>query len=170
MADADRFTPDEAPPTDGKDQTSQPDAEQTPAQRFLDGDKPPQEEVEHPTRLMRIAHMVRSMLDEVRTTELDEAGRERLAEIHDQAIASLKEIVSEDLGAELEEMNLLPDGTPSGSELRVAQAQLAGWLEGLFRGIQASMATEQQLQQLAQFQRRQAIEGGGRQGGAGQYL
>lgn len=170
MADADRFSPDEAPPTDGEGQTGQPDAEQTPAQRFVDRDTSPQEEVEHPTRLMRIAHMVRSMLDEVRATELDEAGRERLAEIHDQAIASLKEIVSEDLGAELEEMSLLPDGTPSGSELRVAQAQLAGWLEGLFRGIQASMATQQQLQQLAQLQRRQAIEGGGRQGGAGQYL
>lgn len=135
------------------------------------GDRPqePQEEVEHPARLLRIAHTIRSLLDEVRTTDLDEAGRERLAVIHRQAVDSLQEIVSENLVEELGEMELpMDEGIPSGGELRVVQAQLAGWLEGLFRGIQASMASQQVAQRHhQQLSQRRALEGGAQ---TGQYL
>ncbi|HEX2027672.1 MAG TPA: proteasome activator [Nitriliruptorales bacterium] len=129
----------------------------------------PQEEIEHPARLLRIAHSIRSLLDEVRTTDLDEAGRERLAAIHQQAVDSLQEIVSENLVEELGQMELpMDEGIPSGGELRVVQAQLAGWLEGLFRGIQASMASQQIAQQHhRQLAQRRALEGGGQ---TGQYL
>ncbi|MGH3443665.1 MAG: proteasome activator [Nitriliruptorales bacterium] len=113
-------------------------------------------EIEHPAKLLRIAHTVRSLLDEVKTTELDEAGRRRLADIHERVMKSLHEIVSEDLSAELEGITAgaTDDDVPSAAELRIAQAQLAGWLEGLFRGIQASMASQQRLlqQQLQQMQ------------------
>lgn len=135
------------------------------------------EAVEHPTRLLRIAHMVRSMLDEVQTTDLDEAGREHLAEVHQRVVDSLCEVISEDLRQELSAVApALTDGTPSGSELRIAQAQLVGWLEGLFRGIQASMANQQQLaqQQLEQLRRQQQhpLQRGPQErgGGPGQYL
>jgi hypothetical protein len=133
-----------------------------------------QSEIHQPAKLLRIAHMVRTMLDEVGTTELDEPGRRRLADLHNHLLEELEEIVSDDLGKELAEVTTsLRDGTPSGPELRVAQAQLAGWLEGLFRGIQASMAAQQQsaAQQLEQMKRRAIGEGPGQQaGGSGQYL
>ncbi len=170
---ADPETPEQQPtPEQTPEQT--PGGEEQPQQRFLDEDGDgPAEEVEHPTKLLRIAHSTRSMLDEVKTTELDEAGRKRLADIHNRTIESLKEILSEDLSEELtEDVQGLHEGdTPTGAELRVAQAQLAGWLEGLFRGIQASMATQQMAaqKQLQQMKQQKAIEGGQGQG-TGQYL
>jgi hypothetical protein len=129
------------------------------------------EEIEHPAKLLRIAHMVRSMLDEVRTTELDEAGRERLAAVHNQAIDALAEIVSDDLEEELSDLaEQLHDGTPTGSELRVMQAQLSGWLEGLFRGIQATMAAQQRSVQ-EQLQRMSRQDSGDeREQPTGRYL
>lgn len=161
--------------TDQAQQAGNQQRQGQPQQQFLDDeDDGPDEEVEHPTKLLRIAHSIRSMLDEVKTTELDEAGRQRLADIHNRSIESLKEILSEDLSAELsDDVPILHDDTPSGPELRVAQAQLAGWLEGLFRGIQASMATQQMAakHQLQQMQKQGALEGG--QSGeksTGQYL
>lgn len=128
------------------------------------------EAVEHPTRLLRIASMVRGMLAEVQTTELDEAGRQQLADIHNRALGLLREVVSDDLAAELDDVALseLEDDPPTGSQLRVAQAQLAGWLEGLFHGIQASMATRQ-LSSRRQQALQQATEQG-RQGATGHYL
>ncbi len=122
----------------------------------------PQEEVDHPARLLRLAAMTRAMLDEVRQVELGERGRARLAEIHQRCLKMLGEAVSENLRDEFDEVALhIGDGTPSEAELRVAQAQLLGWLEGVFHGIQATIAAQQAAaqQQLAQLRRRQALPG-----------
>ncbi len=112
-----------------------------------------------PTKLIRIASMTRAMLDEVRQAPLDEAGRERLKRVHQQSLEELREVLSADL---LEEFNdifepLRQDEVPSESVLRIAQAQLIGWLEGLFHGIQASLWSQQMAaqSQLQEMQRRQ---------------
>ena len=110
------------------------------------------ERVAQPTKLIRIASMVRSLLDEARRAPLDDAGRRSLKEIHERSIHELEEILSPDLRQELNEVTLSFTGdTPSESELRIAQAQLVGWLEGLFHGIQATMFT-QQMQAQRQFE------------------
>lgn len=134
-------------------------------------------QIQEPDKLLRLAGMVRGLLNEVQTVDLDEAGRDRLAETHNQVIAELRELVSDDLDEELMDLSVERiQETPTGGELRVVQAELGGWLEGLFHGIQASMASQQaeQRQQLMQ-QLRQAQGGGqGQQqatpGGTGQYL
>ncbi|MFO7960382.1 MAG: proteasome activator [Nitriliruptoraceae bacterium] len=110
--------------------------------------------IAEPARLIRIASTVQTLLTEVQTTELDEAARLRLTEIHNRTVDDLRSVVSGDLGSELDELSLEPgDGTPTGAELRVMQAQLSGWLQGLFHGIQASIATQQLAaqQQLARM-------------------
>lgn len=107
------------------------------------------EQVTQPTKLIRIASMVRAMLEEVRRAPLDEAGRKHLADIQDRAVNELKEILSPELQDELESV-MIPfsdDDAPSDSELRIAQAQLVGWLEGLFHGIQATLFTQQMAAQ-----------------------
>jgi len=110
------------------------------------------EQVTRPTKLIRIASMVRSLLDEARRAPLDDAGRRSLKEIHERSIHELEEILSPDLRKELTEVTLpFSSATPSESELRIAQAQLVGWLEGLFHGIQATMFT-QQMQAQRQFE------------------
>src|SRR5436305_472371 len=123
-----------------------------------DGDESPEREaVSQPSKLIRIATMIKSMLEEVRQASLDEAGRQRLRQIHERSLAELSEVLSDDLQEELSEVMLpFDDGTPSDSELRIAQAQLVGWLEGLFHGIQATMMTQQMMaqQQLEQMRRR----------------
>jgi hypothetical protein len=102
------------------------------------------EHVTRPTRLIRIASMVRALLDEARRAPLDDAGRRSLREIHERSVHGLEEILSDDLKQELEEVTLpFTRETPSESELRIAQAQLVGWLEGLFHGIQATLFTQQ---------------------------
>jgi len=119
------------------------------------------EQVIQPTKLIRIASMVRSMLDEVRRAPLDDAGRRRLREIHDRSIEELDSVLSPDLQKELNEVVLpLTGDTPSESELRLAQAQLVGWLEGLFHGIQATLFTQQAMaqSQLEEVRRRRALE------------
>jgi len=121
------------------------------------------EQVTQPTKLIRIASMVRSMLDEVRRAPLDDAGRRRLREIHDRSIEELDSVLSPDLQKELSEVVLpLTTDTPSESELRLAQAQLVGWLEGLFHGIQATLFTQQAMaqSQLEEVRRRRALEMG----------
>jgi Protein of unknown function (DUF2587) len=118
---------------------------------------PDRETVSQPSKLIRIATMVKSMLEEVRQASLDEAGRQRLRQIHERSLAELSEVLSDDLKEELGEVMLpFDEGTPSHSELRIAQAQLVGWLEGLFHGIQATMMTQQMMaqQQLEQMRRR----------------
>lgn len=108
--------------------------------------------ITEPTKLMRIASMSRAMLVEVRDAVPDEAGRERLKEIYDRTIDELSSVLSEELREELTYMFVpLEAETPSAAELRIAQAQLVGWLEGLFNGIQAAVMT-QQLAAQSQFQ------------------
>jgi hypothetical protein len=112
--------------------------------------------VSEPGKLMRIALMLREMQEEVRRADMDTAGRDRLRVVHDRALAQLKSVLSDDLTEELDTLTLpFDEGTPTESEIRVAQAQLIGWLEGLFQGIQAAimnqqMAARAQLEQMRQ--------------------
>lgn len=113
------------------------------------------ESVERPAKVMRIGSMVRALLEEVRNTELDEASRSRLKEIFDVSVEELASSLSPDLQAELRRLAppFAEGANPTGAELRVAKAQLVGWLEGLFHGIQATlfaqqMAARQQLEQM----------------------
>ena len=120
------------------------------------------EQVTSPTKLIRIASMVRNMLDEVRRAPLDDAGRRRLREIHERSLHELEGVLSPDLRQELTEVVLpFTSDAPSESELRLAQAQLVGWLEGLFHGIQATLFTQQATAQ-GQFEemRRRALDQG----------
>jgi hypothetical protein len=115
------------------------------------------EQISSPTKLIRIASMVRTMLDEVRRAPLDDDGRRRLAEIHERSLEELESVLSPDLQKELGEVILpLTSEAPTESELRLAQAQLVGWLEGLFHGIQATLFTQQAAAQgqLDQMRRR----------------
>lgn len=121
------------------------------------------EQITSPTKLIRIASMVRTMLDEVRRAPLDDAGRRRLREIHERSLHELEGVLSPDLQQELSEVVLpLTGDDPSESELRLAQAQLVGWLEGLFHGIQATLFTQQAMaqSQFEEMRRRRALEGG----------
>jgi hypothetical protein len=107
--------------------------------------------VEQPAKVMRIGTMIKQLLEEVRAAPLDEAGRRRLREIHEASIHELEEGLAPELREELHRLTLpFGDGIPSEAELRIAQAQLVGWLEGLFHGIQAAFA--QQMAFLAQQQ------------------
>ena len=116
----------------------------------------PAETISEPAKLLRIASMVRELLDETRQASLDEAGRSRLAEVYHRAVGELREVLSTDLQEELGELAPPLEGVPSESEIRVAQAQLVGWLEGLFHGIQAAMFAQQAAarQQFEELRRR----------------
>jgi hypothetical protein len=116
------------------------------------------ESVTSPAKVMRIGSMVKQLLEEVRTAPLDEASRERLAEIYERSVSELSQALSPDLQQELASLALpFDDGEiPSESELRIAKAQLVGWLEGLFHGIQATLmaqqfAAQRQLQEMRQL-------------------
>lgn len=138
-----------------------------------DDDKAPSSFVQAP-KLMRIASMTRAMLDEIRQSPLDDAGRLRLIEIHQSSLGEMQEVLSDDLRQELSDMfSPVEKETATESELRLVQAQLVGWLEGLFAGIQASLWSQQnaaanQLQEM----RAKAIEAqhGGSEEVPGQYL
>ncbi len=112
----------------------------------------PADLIEQPAKVMRIGSMIKNLLDEVKGAPLDEAGRARLADIHGRSITELKSGLAPELVEELDRLALpFADATPSDAELRIAQAQLVGWLEGLFHGIQTAlfaqqMAAQQQLQ------------------------
>ena len=121
--------------------------------------------VEQPAKVMRVANMIRQLLEEVKSAPLDEASRARLRSIHEASIKELESGLAPELVEELERLSLdfTDDSTPSEAELRIAQAQLVGWLEGLFHGIQTAlfaqqMAARQQLEQM-----RRALPGGGQQ-------
>jgi len=102
------------------------------------------ESIEHPAKLLRIGSMVKQLLEEVRSAPLDAASRGRLREIYEQSIRELAEGLSPDLAAELDRVSIPFDTpAPSDAELRVAHAQLVGWLEGLFHGIQATLVAQQ---------------------------
>jgi Bacterial proteasome activator len=114
------------------------------------------EAITEPAKLLRIASMVRELLEETRHASTDDAGRKRLVEIYRRSIEELGGSVSPDLKEELEELLPPLDGVPTESEMRVAQAQLVGWLEGLFHGIQAAMFAQQMAarQQFEEIRRR----------------
>jgi hypothetical protein len=121
------------------------------------------EMVEQPAKVMRIGTMIKQLLEEVRAAPLDEASRNRLRDIHAASIRELEEGLSPELREELERITLpFTEGeTPSDAELRIAQAQLVGWLEGVFHGIQTAMFA-QQMAARAQLEeiRRKALPGG----------
>lgn len=133
-----------------------------------------QSSITEPGKVMRIGSMVKQLLEEVRAANLDEASRERLAEVYERSIVELSGALSPDLQEELRTLSLPfdEDGIPSEAELRVAKAQLVGWLEGLFHGIQASLmaqqfAAQQQLEQMKQIPPGQAQPSGQGQPGPG---
>jgi hypothetical protein len=120
------------------------------------------EQVLRPTKLIRIASMVRNLLDEVRRAPLDDGGRRALRAIHERSLAELEGVLSPELKQELAEVVLpITSETPTESELRIAQAQLVGWLEGLFHGIQATLFTQQAMaqQQLQEMRNPRALGG-----------
>ncbi|WP_280346040.1 bacterial proteasome activator family protein [Nocardia abscessus] len=141
--------------------------------------------VEQPAKVMRIGTMIKQLLEEVRAAPLDEASRNRLKEIHKSSVRELEQGLAPELREELERLTLpfTDDGVPTDAELRIAQAQLVGWLEGLFHGIQTAlfaqqMAARAQLEQMRQGALPPGIHAadprGGQTshvtGGSGQYL
>jgi hypothetical protein len=134
-----------------------------------DQPEPPEQEeaasgeaVTQPAKVMRIGSMLKQLLEEVRNSSLDEASRERLAEVYERSVTEVSEALSPDLQEELRSL-ALPfdhDEVPSEAELRVAKAQLVGWLEGLFHGIQASMMAQQAMAQAQMAQQQRSLAGG----------
>jgi len=120
------------------------------------------ESIEQPAKLLRIGSMVKQLLEEVRQAPLDEASRGRLREIYEQSIRELADGLSPDLAAELDRVSIPFDSdTPSDAELRIAHAQLVGWLEGLFHGIQATLVAQQVAARAQLDEMRQRSLGGG---------
>ena len=136
------------------------------------------EMVEQPAKVMRIGTMVKQLLEEVRAAPLDDASRNRLREIHENSIKELSDGLAPELRDELARLSLPfdEDVVPSDAELRIAQAQLVGWLEGLFHGIQAAMVAQQMAAQAQLSEQRHralppgAADNGFASGGSGPYL
>ena len=132
--------------------------------------------VEQPAKVMRIGTMIKQLLEEVRAAPLDEASRNRLREIHATSIRELEEGLAPELREELDRLTLPfnEDAAPSDAELRIAQAQLVGWLEGLFHGIQTALFAQQMAAraQLEKMRQGALPPGIGKPGapGHGQYL
>jgi Protein of unknown function (DUF2587) len=140
--------------------------------------------VEQPAKVMRIGNMIRQLLEEVKASPLDEASRQRLRTIHSASISELKDGLAPELVEELERITLpfSDDATPSDDELRIAQAQLVGWLEGLFHGIQTALFAQQMAARAQLEQMRRALPPGAggmapppaggqpREGSGGMYL
>ena len=132
--------------------------------------------VEQPAKVMRIGTMIKQLLEEVRAAPLDDASRNRLRDIHRSSIAELSDGLAPELREELSRLALpfSDEGTPSDAELRIAQAQLVGWLEGLFHGIQTALFAQQMAARTQLEQMRQGALPAGHSGGdghsPGQYL
>ncbi len=126
------------------------------------GERPVMEMVEQPAKVMRIGSMIRQLLEEVRAAPLDEKSRARLRSIHQSSIKELEDGLAPELVAELERLSLpfVDDEVPSEAELRVAQAQLVGWLEGLFHGIQTTLFAQQMAARAQLEQMRRALPPG----------
>ncbi|HZA12211.1 bacterial proteasome activator family protein [Mycobacterium sp.] len=153
-------------------------------QESTDGERQPSltDLVEQPAKVMRIGTMIKQLLEEVRAAPLDDASRNRLREIHATSIRELEDGLAPELREELERLTLpfTEDAVPSDAELRIAQAQLVGWLEGLFHGIQTAlfaqqMAARAQLEQMRQGALPPGMSAPGHPGvpgppGTGQYL
>ena len=125
-------------------------------------ERPITEMVEQPAKVMRIGSMIRQLLEEVRAAPLDEKSRARLKEIHTSSIKELEDGLAPELVEELDRLSLpfAEEGTPSEAELRVAQAQLVGWLEGLFHGIQTTLFAQQMAARAQLEQMRRALPPG----------
>ncbi len=158
MGQTSRVTDDTQHPAD---HPSGPDGDPTPTERLAPPDPGGEDDsddvagmVEQPAKVMRIGTMIKQLLEEVRAAPLDEAGRHRLREIHEASIRELEQGLAPELREELDRLTLpFGTGVPSEAELRIAQAQLVGWLEGLFHGIQTAlfaqqMAARAQLEQM----------------------
>ncbi len=136
--------------------------------------------VEQPAKVMRIGTMIKQLLEEVRQAPLDEAGRARLKEIHQSSIRELEQGLAPELIEELERLSLpfAQETTPSESELRIAQAQLVGWLEGLFHGLQTALFAQQMAARAQLESMRRGLPPGAAEAeaaqhqprGTGQYL
>jgi len=138
--------------------------------------------VEQPAKVMRIGTMVKQLLDEVRAAPLDDASRVRLRDIHQRSIAELEDGLAPELRDELARLSLpfMSEAVPSDAELRIAQAQLVGWLEGLFHGIQTALFAQQMAARAQLEQMRRALPPGStplapdapphREGTGGMYL
>jgi hypothetical protein len=147
------------------------------AVEVVEGSEGQRDAITEPGKLLRIALMLREMQEEVRRADTDEAGRQRLKQIHDTSLDEMRAVLTGGLQDELNKLTLpFESDTPTDSEIRIAQAQLIGWLEGLFQGIQAAIVSQQMSarQQLEQMRGRGLPPGpsaGERpQGSTGQYL
>ncbi len=156
-----------------------PDSQELPgSQKSSDSQESPQESPDsiatsEPAKLMRIGTMIRSLLSEIHHAPLDEAGRDLMHDIYQNSVKELSQAMAEPLREELERLTLpFSSEVPSEAELRLAQAQLVGWLEGLFHGIQAAVAAqremaEQQLRQMLNAPEENNADGGGSEPGSG---
>jgi hypothetical protein len=125
-------------------------------------ERPVTDMIEQPAKVMRVGNMIRQLLEEVRAAPLDEKSRARLKEIHESSIKELEDGLAPELVDELERLSLpfADDTVPSESELRIAQAQLVGWLEGLFHGIQTTLFAQQMAARAQLEQMRRALPPG----------
>ena len=145
-----------------------------------DGAVDPADAIGEPAKVMRIGTMIKQLLEEVRAAPLDEASRARLMQVHQRSIKELETGLTPDLRDELERLSLpfTEDTVPSEGELRIAQAQLVGWLEGVFHGLQAALVAQQMAARAQLEQMRRGLPAGtsgpeipgGSNPGAGQYL
>jgi hypothetical protein len=134
---------------------------------------PEGEEIASPAKIIRIGAMIKQLLEEVRNTDLDEASRDHLREIYENSVRELKDALSPELGEELDQLSFDFSGEdlPSSTELRLAKAQLVGWLEGVFHGIQATlMAQQMAMRQQLEGMRTQLPEQSRGPGGGPGYL
>ncbi len=129
-----------------------------------DGTDPsdPASMIGQPAKIMRIGTMIKQLLDEVRSAPLDDAARGRLAEVHERSLRELEDGLSPELVEELHRITLpfADEGQPTDAELRIAQAQLVGWLEGLFHGLQTALVAQQMSTQAQLAQMRRALPPG----------
>jgi len=159
------------------------DATVTAAVHHFGDDQSGQQEVDsaeaigEPAKVMRIGTMIKQLLEEVRSAPLDEASRARLKKTHAASLLELKSGLTPDLADELDRLSLpfSDDSTPSDAELRIAQAQLVGWLEGVFHGLQTALVAQQVAARMQIEQMRRALPAGGvpqaqSGSGTGQYL
>jgi hypothetical protein len=165
------------PPIDDAHPEEHPPGEQSPLEHpeVLPAPGPQGPAIEQPAKLIRIAAMIREMLEDVRHSKPDEAGRRRVREVYERALTGLKEGVSKDLQDELDTLTIPLDSSSSESEIRLAQAQLVGWLEGLFQGIQAALWSQhmQARAEIEEMRRRRGLPPGPADGPPrepGQYL
>jgi hypothetical protein len=150
-------------PAEVSEETSVPDQGTQAAEEAAEEDHP-SAMVEQPAKVMRIGTMIKQLLEEVRSAPLDEAGRQRLREIHESSIRELEDGLAPELREELDRLSLpFGSGVPTEPELRIAQAQLVGWLEGLFHGIQTALFAQQMAAraQLEEMRRRALPPGQG---------